>query len=317
MKGSDGLVSVIVPVYNRENHVANALKSILKQTYSNLEIIVINDGSTDGTLSVIEKFERNNHGVINIIDQNNSGQAVARNKGIKKARGRYVAFLDSDDTWHPEKLQMQIPLFRDNVGLVYSGINEVDSNGKIIRTVLPEVNMRGSIYYKLLVRNRMTGGSVVLLRSALEKVGLFDPNLKAAENWDLWIRIAREFAVDFVNLPLMNYLRHDGNMSANSMLMGRSTDELLKKHFPVKPETGDLLNAYNMAYANYYYSNGVKLFSNEDYLNARRLFIKSWKLVPNYRDTLQRLIRCFIGKRGNSFLSRFRTLLDSLIQRWS
>ena len=152
-----GLVSVIVPVYNREHLVDKTLDSILYQSYGHVEIVAINDGSTDGSLSVLSAYAQRYPGKIIVINQSNAGQVRARNKGIAVARGEYVAFLDSDDTWDQQKLSRQIPLFKGNVGLVYSGINEVDPAGRVTGTVLPKPGMRGDIFRNLLVRNQMTG----------------------------------------------------------------------------------------------------------------------------------------------------------------
>ena len=102
-----GLVSVVVPVYNRENLVGKTLNSILRQTYPQVETIVVNDGSTDGSLEVLRSYKQNYPEQIVVINQKNMGQALARNNGIKKANGEFIAFLDSDDTWVPEKLEIQ------------------------------------------------------------------------------------------------------------------------------------------------------------------------------------------------------------------
>src|SRR5690554_2314431 len=117
----NALVSVIVPVYNRAHLVKETIDSILSQTYKPVEIILINDGSTDNSLSVLKNYERKFPEQVRIIDQENQGQIVARNNGIGIAQGEYIAFLDSDDVWIDDKLERQIPLFETGVGLVYSG----------------------------------------------------------------------------------------------------------------------------------------------------------------------------------------------------
>lgn len=116
-----GLVSVIVPVYNRGNLVSETIDSILMQSYEKYEVILINDGSSDDSLSILRDYEQRFPEKIRVIDQQNQGQIIARNNGIKVARGQYIAFLDSDDLWKKDKLERQIPLFKQGVGLVYSG----------------------------------------------------------------------------------------------------------------------------------------------------------------------------------------------------
>ena len=300
---TSSLVSVIVPVYNREQMVRKTLDSILCQSYSHLEIVAVNDGSSDGSLSVLCEYERNFPGKILVIDQPNAGQVRARNNGISAAHGAYIAFLDSDDTWEPEKLSLQMPLFKGNVALVYCGINEVDSDGMTTSTVHPEPGMRGDIYRQLLIRNRMTGGSVVVARRAIDAVGCFDESFRAAENWDLWIRIAKEYGVDYVDKPLVNYLKHSGNMSQDNNRMSDGSWAILQKHLPALPKDQKLVGSYKEAYAFYYYGLGVHYFGKKDYGRTREMFFKCWKFIPNYRDSLIRVFRSYLGVRINHFLS--------------
>ena len=303
-----GLVSVIVPVYNRERLVGKTLESILGQTYTDVEIVAVNDGSTDGSLAVLMEHAGRNRGRITVIDQPNAGQVKAKNRGISAARGRYIAFLDSDDTWEKEKLSLQMPLFRGNVGLVYCGINEIDGQGHVTRTVPPEPGVRGDVYRHLLIKNRMTGGAVVVTRESLDEVGLFDESLRAAENWDLWIRISRRFMVDFVDRPLVNYLKHQGNMSNDGGRMAEATLSLLQKHLPVLPPEEPLRSSYMQAYAEYCYTMGVQYFGTGDYREARKMFRNCWKYIPNYKDSVARTIRTLAGRRVNDALSRLKKI---------
>lgn len=298
-----GLVSVIVPVYNRAALVSKTLDSILAQTWQGLEIIAVNDGSSDNSLAVLQRYAAKYPGVVRVIDQPNSGQVKARNAGIRQARGSFIAFLDSDDTWAPEKLALQLPLFRSGIGLVYCGINEVSTEHRLIKTVPCETGMRGGIYPQLLIRNRMTGGSVVVTRQALERVGLFDETLQAAENWDLWIRIAKEFQVDYINRPLVNYLRHPGNLSSNPERMSQSVRSILKKHLTPARRNKEAFSVYHEAHALFHYNLGVSRFSAERYLQAMRAFLLCWSHRPFYRDSVQRMLRSLLGSRLNRWLS--------------
>ncbi len=304
-----GLVSVIVPVYNREQFVCKTLDSILSQSYPFLEIVAVNDGSSDGSLAVLSEYAQRHPGKIVVIDQCNTGQVRARNNGIAASRGEYIAFLDSDDTWERDKLFLQIPLFKGNVGLVYSGINEVDSCGRTTSTILPEPGMRGDVFSHLLVRNRMTGGSVVVARKALDVVGGFDESFRAAENWDLWIRISREYEVDYVDKPLVNYLKHPGNMSQDSSRMAQGAWSILQKHLPGIPKEGHLKKSYLEAYANYHYGMGVQHFGKNEYREARKMFFLCWKFMPIYRDSLVRVCRTLLGKKINILLSNIKACI--------
>ena len=298
-----GLVSVIVPVYNRADLVGKTIESILAQTYRKIEIIAVNDGSTDGSLELLHAYSARYPGKMVVVDQQNTGQVRARNVGIQHAKGEFIAFLDSDDTWEREKLALQIPLFKSGVGLVYCAIKEVDQDNRVIRTVPCENGLRGSIYHELLIRNRMTGGSVVVSRKALDRVGLFDEALRAAENWDLWIRIARDFKVDYVSSPLVQYLKHSNNISSNNQLMTQASWALLQKHLPPAADKGDLRQTYALAYANFHYNQGVMHFGAGEYQQARRSFMYCWRYKPFYRDSAVRMLRSLMGKGINQLLS--------------
>lgn len=301
------LVSVIVPVYNRAKLVGKTLDSILEQTYPDVEIVVVNDGSTDDSLSVLEDYKSKFPERIILVDQQNTGQVRARNNGIQKARGEFIAFLDSDDTWEKEKLALQVPLFKQNVGLVYSAIYEVDENGSVTKLVPCEQDVKGrKAYEHLLIRNRMTGGTVVVTRKAVETVGLFDETFKAAENWDLWIRIAKEYEVDFVNKPLVRYLKHQGNMSHDSSRMSDAAWAILQKHLTDNTTYKALPDVYNTAYANYFYLQGVNEFSRGSYTLSRVFFYKSWKYQFCYKDSAIRVLRSFLGVGLNKMLSRLK-----------
>ncbi len=314
-RGTPGLVSVIVPVYNRENLVGRTIDSILAQSYPDIEVIAVNDGSSDASLAVLQVYADCYPGKIVLVDQLNAGQVRARNTGIQHSRGEYIAFLDSDDTWEPHKLAKQLPLFKGNVGLVYCGISEVDPEGRVLRTVPCEQGMNGNIYAKLLIKNRMTGGTVVVSRAALDTVGWFDETFQAAENWDLWIRIARSFAVEYVDEPLVNYLKHPGNMSCNSLKMSQASWIILQKHLPPSARKGELRQSFNHAYAHYYYNRAVESFGTGDYQHVRSAIFQCWRYRPFYRDSAFRLVRTLLGKQVNLLLSACKQKANQLVMQ--
>lgn len=307
-----GLVSVIVPIFNRQELVGPALDSILEQTYRPLEIIAVDDGSTDDTQEILERYANRYQDHLTVLRQPNSGPAVARNRALRHARGEFIAFLDSDDVWLPSKLELQLPRLTPEVGLVYSALQEVDADGRVLATVHCDQEMRGDVYRHLLVRNRMTGGTVVVKRSALETVGVFDESLRAAENWDLWIRISKDFAVDFVDQPLLQYQKHDDRLSLDRPRMQAAAEAVLAKHFPQPPAAGDpLLDNYNRAYANIYYRRGVNFFSSRKYPEARQMFRRCWKYCPRYRDSRVRYLRSLLAAPANLLLSRLKRSVSS------
>jgi len=210
-------VSVIVPTYNRADLISETIESILNQTYKNFELIIVDDGSTDNTEKVIRKFKDNR---IKYIKTDYSGvPARPRNIGIKKAKGEYIAFLDSDDMWLPEKLEKQIKVFQasNETAMLYTRFRTIE--GEIISNrIFPENGMykSGNMFKSIYLRNLIACSSVMIKRSVLDQVGLFntDPNLIAIEDADLWLRIALKYNIKCTaDLPLLIYRIHSQSIS--------------------------------------------------------------------------------------------------------
>lgn len=298
----NALVSVIIPVYNREHLVSQAIESVLAQTYQPVEIILINDGSKDNSLSILKEYERRFPSTIKVLDQENQGQIAARNNGINVAQGDYIAFLDSDDLWMEDKLIRQIPIFEAGVGLVYSGAEIIDEKGKVIRTEFADEAITGNIYPQLLVKNRMTGGTVVVTKESLDRVGVFSMDFKAAENWDLWLRICQFYTARVVSDPLIKYRIHSDNMSADNHLMLQAKLQIIQKHCDLNSKNSVIAHHSRLAHADYHYRKGLNYFSTGKYRQARREFFSVLSFSYKYRDTWIRLLRCFLGRAGNNIL---------------
>jgi len=187
------LVSVIIPTYNKSQYLREAIKSVLNQTYKNIEVIVVDDGSTDNTKEIVESF---NDSRIIYIFQENKGPAIARNTGIKKAQGEYIAFLDSDDLWLKEKLEKQVDFMEKNseIGLLGTGCYEVTDKGKIIgKKIFP---IKNKILQKDLIKyNSFIQSSVMIRKEVFDKVGLYDKSFRESEDYELWLRIAGNYKV--------------------------------------------------------------------------------------------------------------------------
>jgi glycosyltransferase involved in cell wall biosynthesis len=203
------MVSVIIPAYNRASVLPKAIKSVFDQGFDDLEIIVVDDASRDNTQDVIAAMK--DPRIVYIRHPRNMGGAAARNTGIHKARGEYIAFLDSDDLWQPGKLRKQMDLFKtldDSYGVVYTGLKvifEEDDQDLPRSEIIPAVN-RGDFLNELLIANCVrTLSSVVVKRRCLEAVGGFDPALRSCQDWDLYIRLMKECRFDCVNEPLVIY----------------------------------------------------------------------------------------------------------------
>jgi glycosyltransferase involved in cell wall biosynthesis len=195
------LISVIIPTKNRLPLLKKALKSIYDQTYKNLEIIVIDACSDDGTSDYLNTESKLKN--IKIYRSDVPLKAgKARNIGITNATGSYIAFLDDDDEWMPEKLEKQITLFNDaDIGLVYTGAKLINIDQNVVYTVSPRIE--GSVFEELLIENKIGTTNSVMIRAGIAKELLFDEQFPAREEYDLWLRVAKQYKVAGVHLPLV------------------------------------------------------------------------------------------------------------------
>ena len=194
-------VSVIIPTYNRAALVTEALASVLAQTYRDFEVLVVDDGSSDATLSALAAFE----GQVRVVaKKERGGVSAARNLGAREAAGEWLAFLDSDDLWLPEKLSRQVDYLKNHPALVICQTGETwIRNG--VRVNPPEAcrKLAGDIFLPSLLRCLVSPSAVMLSRGLFEDMGGFDEALPAAEDYDLWLRIAWRHPVGLVPLPLV------------------------------------------------------------------------------------------------------------------
>ena len=223
-------VSVVIPAYNAERYLRETLDSVLAQTYRDLEVLVVDDGSTDTTRDVVRSYGE----PVRCIEQENAGPSPARNRGIREARGDLVAFVDSDDLWLPEKLAEQVPLFDDagRVGLVYCHVARVDASGRPVGT--PQApKPKGDVFDQFLFRNHCGTSGAVVRRECFDRCGVFPEDMVWAEDWHLWLRIARHYAFQAVDRVLVHHRVHGGALTrqhekayrgARSVLEGALTD---------------------------------------------------------------------------------------------
>jgi glycosyltransferase involved in cell wall biosynthesis len=206
-------VSVIIPTYNRAHLLSRAIKSVLNQTFQGFEIIIVDDASTDDTDKLVASFHDSR--IRYIRHEKKYGGGAARNSAIKQAQGDYIAFLDSDDEWLPEKLEKQMKFFENaptTLGLVSTGALDIRENIPYQKYI---PMFRGNLAQRILIDNCVGINGIVLVRKeCFSKAGLFDENLRVSEDWDLWIRIAQHYDVDFTPEILLRYYPQ-----ADSMIM--------------------------------------------------------------------------------------------------
>lgn len=222
----DPLVSIIIPTYNRGWILKEAINSVLAQDFTDFELIVVDDGSTDKTQDILNTYNED----IIALRQNNQGVSAARNAGIALASGRFIAFLDSDDLWLPKKLSAQIDFFKSNRDALICQTDEIwIRNGVRVNPKKRHKKFSGDLFKRSLSLCLISPSAVMIKRSLFEEVGVFDETLPACEDYDLWLRISCRYPVHLIKTPLIiKRGGHDDQLSSASGL-DRFRIEALKK----------------------------------------------------------------------------------------
>ena len=275
-------VSVIIPTYNRASMLNEAIQSVLDQTYSDYEIVVVDDGSTDNTRNVVNKFSDKR---VRYVFQENRGRSNARNHGISLAQGRYIAFLDSDDLFLPHKLERQVIALNENAefGMVYSSAICTDEQGKEMGCMY-KATASGWIYSKVAFYVPLTIilPTVMLRTEVLSQLGGFDENMERFEDTDMWRRVARKFKILAIPEPLCRIRTHSDNELAN-----QDPEKILGalKYYVDKAfdeDQGESRIFLRRAAARFYCRYGLAVLLNPEWHDSARRFlvysIKHWPL---------------------------------------
>lgn len=210
-----GLISVVIPAYNAEDTVEQTVRSVCRQTYENIEIIVVDDGSTDGTGAVIDRLEMEDRRIRALHAGQNCGVSATRIAGVKAAAGEWIAFLDSDDMWRPEKLEKQVALQKETGGeLLFTGVGFISRDGKPFAYMQQAPAKLG--YRRLLKRNLIPNSSVLIRRELYERHMVTNDALH--EDYACWLNVLREGRTAYgINEPLMIYRLSPGSKSSNKL----------------------------------------------------------------------------------------------------
>ncbi len=270
-------VSVIVPTYNRAHLLGRALQSIMNQTYKDFEVIVVDDGSIDNTEEIVRSFRA--LGIRYIRHEKNKGEAAARNTGILAAKGEFIAFLDSDDEWLPEKLEKQMAVFQCNslrVGVVYSNMCEIERNGKRRIWRSPTFMPDDGHFHRRALNYQVYGigiGSSIVRKACFEKVGLFDERLSYYVDFDFFIRLSKEFHFYHIQEPLMNYYVTDDSFRWVTSAHIGSREVILEKYL-------DDIKRNRKTLSLHYWKMGRFLCIHNEISRARPYLIKAIKAYP-------------------------------------
>ncbi len=305
-------VSVIIPTYNRANLVGRAIKSVLNQTYRDFELIIVDDCSTDNTDEVIKEFQKIDNRIIYLKHDKNKGGSAARNTGIKVAKGEYVAFLDSDDEWLPEKLEKQIIHLNENhFGALISYTGYIRVNDKGNRSVFIPVK-HGDIYNDQLWKDYVSPTSAVMVKSiCFKKVGLFDKSLPARQDYDMWLRISRHYTFDYIIEPLV--LIYDTNSdSISSNIRARKKAEHLIRLKVIKQiqkfsviKQRKILSYHNFQAGRYFYGKFGTKFGREEMFRAVLLY-------PLRTEYWIYFLFSFFGDKVYRYMVRFKKYINNI-----
>ena len=240
-------ISVIIPVYNGEKTIRGTINSILNQTFDNLEVLVIDDGSTDSTGEIVNSIIDPR---LQIFSYPNAGISTNRNRGLAKASGEFIAFIDADDLWASDKLEMQLKVLLKypKAAVAYCWTDYIDAEGKFLKSG-KRITETGDVYSKLLVSNFLENGSNPLIRSAaFNSVGGFDESLTVAEDWDMWLRLSINH--EFVVVPEVKvfYRVQANTLSTNLVQMEVNSLQVIERAFThPKAESVQHLKKHSLA----------------------------------------------------------------------
>jgi glycosyltransferase involved in cell wall biosynthesis len=293
-------VSVIIPTYNRSDHLRAAILSVLGQTYQDFEVIVVDDASTDDTADMVRNIR--DPRVRYVRHSTNRREAETRNTGVRSAIGEYIAFLDDDDEWLPQKLQREVELLEKSpaeVGGVYTGCLNVDrSSGRVRGRVVP--TKRGNILEDMAVKNWVgTPSTVLFRRECFARVGLFDESIAFGVDYDMWIRIAAAYRIEYISEPLVKYYIQGDRLTTNHELVIRGLENQLIKYRGLFCKSREGLSRRYRIIGTLYCYNG-------DLKKGRRSLLKAIRTNPFELRQYFHLCTSFLGPRN--FL-RIRSLV--------
>lgn len=282
----DSLVSIVVPVYNREAYVARALDSIVRQTYENWQVVVVDDHSSDKSIEVVENFARKDERIRIIHHRSNRGAQAARNTGIRSAKGEWIAFLDSDDEWLPNWLEKGLyAQEKTGFSIIHCDCYRTGGNEPPKRWGL--LPLTGNVYKALLEYPGIMFQGLLVQRTCLERIGYLDEDIVSYQEWDTSIMLAKYYEFGFVPEPLFIYHCHSSETISKDMK--RDADgwaQIVEKH---KSEIDKV--AGRVALQNHYQILAQKYYSTMEHRVAEKYFRKAFHLSGSFKSKIQNMLK--------------------------
>lgn len=314
-------ISVIIPTYNRAAYLKEAIESVLRQTFQDIEIIVVDDNSTDSTKDMIASYRDR----VKYVFQENKERGAARNNGIVHSEGEYVALLDSDDMWLPNHLEVCLNALRGipEAGLSFSGSYVVNEKGSIISKM--KLSRFNGYVLKDIVSNYSSGGcnasSCLIRRNVFDKTGYFreEKNLSGSEDWEMWARISVLAKFISTNTYTAMVRFHGGKSSINADRMAKSMTmalDIVCENPEISPK---IKNLKRQAYSSLYTVIGINYYASGDMKTARRYLREAVRTVPSSifknRRVIFTFLRSLLGPRLSSMMRKIKWVLGSKFPR--
>jgi glycosyltransferase involved in cell wall biosynthesis len=295
-------VSVVIATYNYGRFLAGAIDSVFAQTFRDYEIIVVDDGSDDGTGDVVAPYLH--HPKLQYIRTEHVGQPKAKNTGIRAARGEYVAFLDADDVWLPAKLEKQVALFEgsdSSLAVVYCRRCWIDEDGQEL-TRTERAPQRGDVLAPLFHRPFICFSSSVVRRPVFDDVGLFEESLPMSIDYDLWLRIALKYRFDYVDEPLVRYRTGHANLSRREVERSACVREVIGRFLDTYGGRARIRPALvRLVLAEHYWDTG-NAYLERSWLDAVPWYLRSFGHQPLYWPSWRALCTCWWPERWKNWL---------------
>lgn len=316
-------VSVVIPAYNSMTYLPETVESILRQTFTEFEVLIIDDGSSD---NIVQWSSQQLDPRIKLISQKNQGVSVARNTGIAHAQGQYIAFLDADDLWETTKLEKQVHCLENNptVGLVHTWMALIDGKGKPTGRVIAS-QAEGDVWKQLVEKNTVACSSVMARSCCFQTVGVFLPRREEypvdVEDWEMWIRIAARYRFAVIKHPLMLYRQYPNSTSKNWHSIEQAYSVVIEKAFDTAPSNLLYLKSRSYGHANLRLAWKCLQTIDRDYKNALHFRQQAISHYPRLRFSWEyiRLSLAIAALQlfGTDGYSKFLKLTHALRRRLS
>jgi len=299
------LVSVVIPAYNSGKYIYSCIASVLDQDYPHMEVIVVDDGSTDNTAEIVEKFGEQ----IKYVWQKNSGSAVARNRAIEEASGMYIAFCDSDDLWVPNHLRLQIDFLENNheFGVVTGEFCKVDANFKLEDTSREKTTLKeaildpersGWVYHSLFESSWYHIIATVVRRQVIKRIR-FNPDYRRGQDYDFWFQLAHHTQIAKLRVLCAYYRTNEESVTHKPHLRNYGVEiienNLIKFGHSSRDGRSISNQRLNSVFHRLWFEQGYQLFGAAWYREALKAFWKSWRYSPGRVRSYKMILRCFFN----------------------